>query len=164
MAGVERIVNFLRGIDIPSEDIPMDDIPSVDLGFALRQFFSRADIQKRMVEMNTDRLYSEQGNRNYQQLGIYADKTAKHKRKYGLPDHYYTYYETGKTHESLRVYAEADSVAIYPDHESAPEYAHFALDGNAWGLNVEHWDELMPKVVVSLQDGIRDFLETSMKD
>ena len=52
-------MNFLRGIDIPSEDIPMDDIPSVDIGFALRQFFSRADIQQRMEEMNTDRLYSE---------------------------------------------------------------------------------------------------------
>lgn len=155
MAGVERIVNFLRGIDIPSEDIPMDDIPSVDIGFALRQFFSRADIQKRMVEMNTDRLYSEQGNRNYQQLGIYADKTAKHKRKYGLPDHYYTYYETGTTHESLRVYPEDNSVAIYPDHESAPEYAQY-LDGSAWGLSDPEMDELMPEVRDAVLIAIRN--------
>ena len=156
MAGVERIVNFLRGIDIPSEDIPMDDIPSVDLGFALRQFFSRADVQQRMVDMNTDRLYSEQGNRNYTQLGIYADKTAKHKRKYGLPDHYYTYYETGKTYDSLRVYAEADSVAIYPDHESAPQYAHAALDGSAWGLSDPEMDELMPEVKDAVLIAIRN--------
>lgn len=145
MAGVERIVNFLRGIDIPSEDIPMDDIPSVDLGFALRRFFSRADIQQRMVDANTDRLYSEQGNRNFTQLGVYADKTAKHKRRRGLPDRYYTYYETGKTYESLRVYVEADSVAIYPDHEGAPDYAQ-NLDGSAWGLSDPDMEEFMPEI------------------
>ena len=156
MAGVERIVNFLRGIDIPSEDIPMDDIPSVDIGFALRQFFSRADIQKRMVEMNTDRLYSEQGNRNYVQLGVYAEKTAKHKKAHDRPYHYYTYYETGKTYDSLRVYVEADSVAIYPDHESAPNYAQTALDGSAWGLSDPEMDELMPEVRDAVLIAIRN--------
>lgn len=155
MAGVERIVNFLRGIDIPSEDIPMGDMPSVDIGFALRQFFSRTDIQQRMLDMNKDRLYSEQGNRNYVQLGVYAEKTAKHKRRYGLPDHYYTYYETGRTHESLRVYPDGDSVGIYPDHESAPDYAQ-NLDGSAWGLSDPEMDELMPEVRDAVLIAIRN--------
>lgn len=156
MAGVGRIVNFLRGIDIPSEDIPMGDIPSVDIGFALRQFFSRADIQHRMVEMNQDRLYTEQGNRNYVQLGVYADKTAKRKKNDGEPYHYYTYHDTGATYDSLRVYPEADSVAIYPDHESAPRYAHTALDGSAWGLSDPEMDELMPEVRDAVLIAIRN--------
>lgn len=159
MAGVTRLLLALQEISLPG-DLPGE----CDLGLALKEFFERTDIQSLMVKMNQSQLYDMQESRYGTILGTYADKTMKHKIRVGLPTPNYTYYETGATHESLTVYADEESVGVFPDHESAPEYAHFALDGNAWGLNVEHWDELMPKVVVSLQDGIRDFLETSMKD
>lgn len=156
MAGVERIVNFLRGIDIPSDDIPMDDIPSVDIGSALRRFFSRADIQKRMVEMNQDRLYAEQGNRYYTQLGVYSVNTAKRKKREGEPYHYYTYHDTGATYDSLSVYPEDDSVSISPDPESAPRYALTDLDESAWGLSDPEMDELMPEVRDAVLIAIRN--------
>lgn len=135
--------------------MPSGGLPSVDVNLALRQFFSRGDIQERMLQMNTDRLYSEQGNRYYVQLGVYADKTAKHKRRVGLPDHYYTYYETGQTHDSLTVYPQETSVAIYPNHESAPDYAN-TLDGSAWGLTDPEMDELMPDVRDAVLMAIRN--------
>ncbi len=159
MPSIAKLLSTLGEISLPG------DLPGgCDLGVVLRDFFERTDISELMVKMNQTQLFDMKQSRYGTILGTYTEKTAKHKRKIGLPDDFYTYYETGKTHESLTVYADEESVGVFPDHESAPEYAHFALDGNAWGLNVEHWDELMPEVVVSLQDGIRDFLETSMKD
>jgi hypothetical protein len=102
-------------------------------------------------------MYDRQENIYGQHIGYYSDKTAKHKRRKGLPDKYYTYYETGETHESLRVYVEADYVAIWPDHESAPEYAH-DLDASAWGLQPDDLDERMEEITIAVVEQIRDFI------
>lgn len=137
---------------------PSDDLPTLcDLGIAVREFFSRADIQEWMVQTNQDNMYDRQENIYGQHIAYYSDKTAKHKRKRGLPDKYYTYYETGKTYDSLEVYADDESVGIFPD-ESAPDYANYALDGSAWGLNNENFAELVPEMRDAVVDGIRNFL------
>jgi len=137
---------------------PSDNLPTLcDLGNAVREFFSRADIQEWMVQTNQDNMYDRQENIYGQHIGYYSDKTAKHKRRKGLPDKYYTYYETGQTYESLRVYVEADYVAIWPDHESAPEYAH-DLDASAWGLQPQDLDGKREEIVSAVIDQIRDFI------
>ena len=46
-------------------------------------------------------------------------------------------------------------MAIYPDHESAPEYAH-NLDGSAWGVSDPEMDELMPEVRDAVLIAIRN--------
>jgi hypothetical protein len=153
MAGVTRLVLALQEISLPG-DLPGE----CDLGLALKEFFERTDIQSLMVKMNQSQLYDMQESRYGTILGTYADKTMKHKIRVGLPTPNYTYYETGKTHESLTVYADEESVGIFPDHESAPEYAHFALNGDAWGLNNENFDELMPEIKEAVTNQIRDFL------
>lgn len=153
MAGVTRLLLALQEISLPG-DLPGE----CDLGLALKQFFERTDIQSLMVKMNQSQLYDMQENRYGSILGTYAEKTMKHKIRVGLPTPNYTYYETGATHESLTVYADEESVGIFPDHESAPEYAHFALDGSAWGLNNEHFDELLPEIKEAVTNQIRDFL------
>lgn len=153
MAGVTRLVLALQEISLPG-DLPGE----CDLGLALKSFFERTDIQSLMVKMNQSQLYDMQESRYGTILGTYADKTMKHKIRVGLPTPNYTYYETGKTHESLTVYADEESVGIFPDHESAPEYAHFALNGDAWGLNTENFDELMPDIKEAVTNQIRDFL------
>lgn len=153
MAGVTRLLLALQEISLPG-DLPGE----CDLGLALKQFFERTDIQTLMVQMNQSQLYDRQENRYGSILGTYAEKTMKHKIRVGLPTPNYTYYETGATHESLTVYADEESVGIFPDHESAPEYAHFALDGSAWGLNNENFDELMPDIKEAVTNQIRAFL------
>lgn len=153
MAGVTRLLLALQEISLPG-DLPGE----CDLGLALKQFFERTDIQTLMVKMNQSQLYDMQESRYGAILGTYADKTMKHKIRVGLPTPNYTYYETGKTHESLTVYADEESVGIFPDHESAPEYAHFALNGDAWGLNNENFDELMPDIKEAVTNQIRAFL------
>ena len=57
----------------------------------------------------------------------------------------------------LEVYADDESVGIFPD-ESAPDYANYALDGSAWGLNNENFAELVPEMRDAVVDGIRNFL------
>lgn len=153
MAGVTRLLLALQEISLPG-DLPGE----CDLGLALKSFFERTDIQSLMVKMNQSQLYDMQESRYGTILGTYSDKTKKHKIRVGLPVPNYTYYETGKTHESLTVYADEESVGIFPNHESAPEYAHFALDGDAWGLNTENFDELMPDIKEAVTNQIRDFL------
>ena len=150
---LDRLISRLSEIAPPSDDLP----PLCDLGIAVREFFSRPDIQAWMIETNQDNMYVRQENIYGQHIAYYTDKTAKHKRRVGLPDKYYTYYETGKTYESLRVYVEADHVAIYPDHESAPEYAH-DLDPTAWGLQPQDLDEKRSELLTMVQNQIRDFI------
>lgn len=153
MAGVGRLVQALLEVSVPPDDFPAE----CDLGVALRQFFSEPSVQERMVEMNQSQLFDMQESRYGTRLGVYAEKTAKHKRRVGLPDVYYSYYETGRTQESLTVYAEDEFVGIYPHHEDAPEYAQ-NLDGNAWGLNNENFDELVPEMKDAVVNRIRQFL------
>lgn len=138
--------------------LPGDFPGECDLGIGLREFFSRPSVQEMMVRMNQSQLYDMQESRYGTILGTYADKTMKHKLRVGLPTPHYTYYETGTTHESLRVYADEETVGIFPDHESAPEYAVFALDPNAWGLNDENFGELAPEMSEAVVEQIRDFL------
>lgn len=137
---------------------PSDDLPTLcDLGIAVREFFSRPDIQEWMIETNQSNLYDKQENVYGQHLGIYTDKTAKHKRKYGMPDHYYTYKETGKTYDSLEVVVLDDGVGIYPSID-APDYANLALDTSAWGLQPDDLDERMEEITIAVVEQIRDFI------
>lgn len=153
MAGVERLILALQEVAVPSDDLPT----LCDLGQALKKFFSRPDIQALMVQMNQTQLYDMMESRTGTRIGTYAEKTLKHKRKVGLPTPYYSYYETGATHESLEVFAEDEWVMIAPGQD-APEYATFALDEIAWGLNDEHFEELMPEIKEAVVNEIRDFL------
>lgn len=152
MAGVERLVLALQEVSFPG-DLPGE----CDLGQILKEFFLRPEVKTVMINMNQSQLFDEQLNRYGTILGTYADKTARHKRRRGLPDVHYTYYETGKTYDSLEVYADDESVGIFPD-ESAPDYANYALDGSAWGLNNENFAELVPEMRDAVVDGIRNFL------
>ena len=151
--GLDRLILALGEVAAPSDDLPTE----CDLGEAVREFFERPEVQARMVEMNQSQLFDLQEDTKGHRLGVYKDKTAKHKRKIGLPDHYYTYYETGKTYESLRVYVDATSVSIWPDHETAPEYAQ-ALKGSAWGLNPENRSECVPEIKDIAINKIREYL------
>ena len=153
MAGVERLILALQEVAVPSDDLPTE----CDLGTALKNFFSRPDVQELMVSMNQSQLYDMMENRYGGRLGTYAEKTMKHKRKVGLPTPYYSYYETGATHESLEVMATDEWVGVFPGRD-APEYATFALDTTAWGLNDANVDELMPQITEAVVKQIRDFL------
>jgi len=152
MAGVERVVLALWEISLPG-DLPGE----CDLGSALKAFFERTDIQTQMVQMNQTQLYNMMESRTGTRLGTYAEKTLKHKIKWNKPYPYYSYYETGKTHESLEVFAEDDWVMIAPG-EDAPEYAIRNLDALAWGLNDEHFEELVPEMKDAVINKIRTYL------
>jgi hypothetical protein len=151
MAGVERVVLALQEISLPG-DLPGE----CDLGLLLKAFFSTPSVQDMMVRMNQSQLYDQMENRYGTHIGHYADKTMKHKVRVGLPTPYYSYYETGRTHESLAVFADEESVGIFPD-DTAPEYA-MMLDGSAWGLNNENFDELRPEMRDAVVDGLRTYL------
>lgn len=152
MTKLDGLVLALQEVSLPG-DLPGE----CDLGQGLKKFFSKEEIKAVMIKMNQSQLYDQQESRYGTRLGVYAEKTAKHKRRVGLPDKYYTYYETGATHESLDVLAEDDWVMVTPG-EDAPEYANFALDTNAWGLNDENFEELMPEIKGAVVEQIRDFL------
>ena len=150
MASIERIVGVLSNITFPEVegDLPSGlggDLPSADLPSVLQEFFTRTDIQKRIVEINTDRLSSEQGDRNYEQLGIYSQYTRKHKKAKGQPYHYFTYYETGDTYDSLIVVATRQGASVELG-EGAPDYA-FGLKETAWGLTEEEQEQLKAEVL-----------------
>lgn len=149
---LDRLILALQEISLPS-DLPGE----CDLGLALQEFFERPGVQELMVKMNQSQLYDAMENRYGNRLGVYADKTMKHKRKVGLPTPYYSYYETGATHESLEVMATDEWVGVFPGQD-APEYATFALDTTAWGLNDANVDELMPFITEAVVKQIRDFL------
>lgn len=155
MAGVTRLLLALQEISLPG-DLPGE----CDLGLALKHFFERSEIQTLMVQMNQTQLYDKMENRSGFHIERYKDKTLKHKIRHDLPIPFYSYYETGATHESLEVFADEESVGIWPG-ENAPEYA-FLLDGSAWGLNNEHFNELCeekkPQMVEEITNHIRAFL------
>lgn len=150
---LDRLISRLSEIAPPSDDLPT----LCDLGIAVREFFSRPDIQKWMIETNQDNLYDKQEDARGNRMPPYTDRTAKHKRSRNLPDKYYTYYETGKTYESLRVYVEDTYVAIYPDHESAPDYANL-LDMKAFGIQPNDLEEKRSELLTMVQNQIRDFI------
>ena len=144
---------------IKVEDIAVNSgaLTSIDFFELAQMFFKQESIKKSILDLNRDRLYIESTNNNGVYLPPYAEKTAKHKRRVGLPDRRYTYYETGATHESLDLYVE-DEFAMVTLGVDAPEYA-FSLDASAWGITDEQYDEEVRDTLLEfVQDKLKDYL------
>lgn len=132
-------------------------LATLDFFELAQMFFKQESIKKSILDLNRDRLYIESTNNQGFYLPPYTDKTAKHKRRVGLPDRRYTYYETGATHESLDLYVE-DEFAMVTLGEDAPEYA-FELDASAWGITDEQYDEEVRDTLLEfVQDKLKDYL------
>ena len=144
---------------IKVDDIAVNSgaLTSIDFFELAQMFFKQESIKKSILDLNRDRLYIESTNNNGVYLPPYAEKTAKHKRRVGLPDRRYTYYETGATHESLDLYVE-DEFAMVTLGVDAPEYA-FSLDASAWGITDEQYDEEVRDTLLGfVQDKLKDYL------
>ena len=126
--------------------------------FELAQMFFKQDkVKEKILDLNRDRLYFESTDNNGVYLPPYAEKTAKHKRRVGLPDKRYTYYETGATHESLELFVFDDS-AMVGLGEDATEYAYL-LDASAWGITDGQYDEEVRDTLLEfVQDKLKDYL------
>lgn len=132
-------------------------LATLDFFELAQMFFKQDNVKKNILDLNRDRLYVESTNNNGLYLPPYAEKTAKHKRRVGLPDRRYTYYETGATHESLDLYVE-DEFAMVTLGVDAPEYA-FLLDESAWGITDEQYDEEVRDTLLEfVQDKLKDYL------
>ena len=130
---------------------------ALDLFELAQMFFKQEYIKEKVLDLNRDRLYFESTNNNGFYLPPYAEKTAKHKRRVGLPDRRYTYYETGATHESLELLV-FDDFAMVTLGEYAPEYA-FSLDASAWGITDGQYDEEVRDTLLEfVQDKLKDYL------
>ena len=141
------------------EDIAVNSgaLTSLDFFELAQMFFKQEYIKERILDLNRDRLYFESTTNRGTYLPPYAEKTAKHKRRVGLPDRRYTYYETGATHESLDLYVE-DEFAMVTLGVDAPEYA-FSLDASAWGITDEQYDEEVRDTLLEfVQDKLKDYL------
>lgn len=132
-------------------------LATLDLFELAQMFFKQDDVKENILDLNRDRLYSESTTNRGTYLPPYAVKTAKHKKRVGLPDKRYTYYETGATHESLELFVFDDSAMIAPG-EDAPEYA-VELDASAWGITDEQYDEEVREILLGfVQDKLKDYL------
>lgn len=132
-------------------------LATLDFFELAQMFFKQDNVKKNILDLNRDRLYVESTNNNGLYLPPYAEKTAKHKRRVGLPDKRYTYYETGATHESLELFV-FDDFAMVGLGEHAPEYA-FELDASAWGITDEQYDEEVRDTLLEfVQDKLKDYL------
>ena len=132
-------------------------LATLDFFELAQMFFKQESIKKSILDLNRDRLYIESTNNNGVYLPPYAVKTAKHKKRVGLPDRRYTYYETGATHESLDLYVE-DEFAMVTLGVDAPEYA-FSLDASAWGITDDQYDEEVRDTLLEfVQDKLKDYL------
>ena len=144
---------------IKVDDIAVNSgaLTSIDFFELAQMFFKQESIKKMILDLNRDRLYIESTNNNGLYLPPYAEKTAKHKRRVGLPDKRYTYYETGATHESLELFVFDDFAMVAPG-EDAPEYA-VELDASAWGITDEQYDEEVRDTLLEfVQDKLKDYL------
>ena len=132
-------------------------LATLDFFELAQMFFKKDNIKEKILDLNRDRLYFESTDNNGVYLTPYAEKTAKHKRRIGLPDKRYTYYETGATHESLDLYVE-DEFAMVTLGVDAPEYA-FSLDASAWGITDDQYDEEIREILLGfVQDKLKDYL------
>ena len=132
-------------------------LATLDLFELAQMFFKQENIKEKVLDLNRDRLYIESTNNQGFYLPPYTDKTAKHKRRVGLPDRRYTYYETGATHESLDLYVE-DEFAMVTLGEDAPEYA-FELDASAWGITDDQYDEEIREILLGfVQEELKKYL------
>ena len=141
------------------EDIAVNSgmLTAIDFFELAQRFFSSDDVKEMVLDLNRDRLYNKNTTRDGIKLPLYAEKTAKHKRRVGLPDVRYTYYETGDTHESLDLVV-GDDYAVIVLGTDAPDYAQF-LDGTAWGLTDEDYDEgVRGELLNFVQTEIKNFL------
>ena len=144
---------------IKVDDIAVNSgaLTSIDFFELAQMFFKQESIKKMILDLNRDRLYIESTDNNGLYLPPYAEKTAKHKRRVGLPDKRYTYYETGATHESLELFV-FDDFAMVGLGEYAPEYA-FSLDASAWGITDGQYDEEVRDTLLKfVQDKLKDYL------
>ena len=132
-------------------------LATLDFFELAQMFFKQDNVKEQILDLNRDRLYIESTNNNGFYLPPYAEKTAKHKRRVGLPDRRYTYYETGATHESLELFV-FDDFAMVGLGEYAPEYA-FLLDESAWGITDGQYDEEVRDTLLEfVQDKLKDYL------
>ena len=132
-------------------------LATLDFFELAQMFFKQDNIKKNILDLNRDRLYVESTNNNGVYLPPYAEKTAKHKRRVGLPDQRYTYYETGATHESLELFVFDDFAMVAPG-ENAPSYAG-SLDASAWGITDGQYDEEVRDTLLEfVQDKLKDYL------
>ena len=141
------------------EDIAVNSgmLTAIDFFELAQRFFSSDDVKEMVLDLNRDRLYNKSTTRDGVLLPFYAEKTAKHKRRVGLPDVRYTYYETGDTHESLDLVV-GDDYAIIVLGTDAPDYAQL-LDETAWGLTDEDYDEgVRGELLNFVQTEIKNFL------
>ena len=141
------------------EDIAVNSgmLTAIDFFELAQRFFSSDDVKEMVLDLNRDRLYIESTDNNGLYLPPYTEKTAKHKRRVGLPDKRYTYYETGATHESLELFI-FDTFAMVGLGDYAPEYA-FSLDASAWGITDDQYDEEVRDTLLGfVQDKLKDYL------
>ena len=132
-------------------------LTTIDFFELAQMFFKQGDIKEKILDLNRDRLYFESTDNNGFYLPPYTKATAKHKRRVGLPDKRYTYYETGATHESLELFV-FDDFAMVGLGEDAPEYA-FELDASAWGITDGQYDEEVRDTLLGfVQDKLKDYL------
>ena len=132
-------------------------LATLDFFELAQMFFNQDKVKEKILDLNRDRLYIESTDNNGLYLPPYTEKTAKHKRRVGLPDKRYTYYETGATHESLELFV-FDTFAMVGLGEYAPEYA-FELDASAWGITDEQYDEEVRDTLLEfVQDKLKDYL------
>lgn len=132
-------------------------LATLDFFELAQMFFKQESIKKSILDLNRDRLYIESTNNNGVYLPPYAVKTAKHKRRVGLPDKRYTYYETGATHESLELFV-FDDFAMVGLGVDAPEYA-FELDASAWGITDDQYDEEIREILLGfVQEELKKYL------
>ena len=144
---------------IKVDDIAVNSgaLTSIDFFELAQMFFKQESIKKMILDLNRDRLYIESTNNNGLYLPPYAEKTARHKRRVGLPDQRYTYYETGATHESLELFV-FDDFAMVGLGEDAPSYAS-SLDASAWGITDGQYDEEVRDTLLEfVQDKLKDYL------
>ena len=130
-------------------------LATLDFFELAQMFFKQENIKEKILDLNRDRLYFESTDNNGLYLPPYTEKTAKHKRRVGLPDTRYTYYETGATHESLELFVFDDFAMVAPG-ENAPSYAGL-LDASAWGITDGQYDE-------EVRDNLLEFVQDKLKD
>lgn len=141
------------------DDIAVNSGALANLDFfeLAQMFFKQDNIKEKVLDLNRGRLYLESTTNRGNYLPPYAEKTAKHKRRMGLPDRRYTYYETGATHESLDLYVE-DEFAMVTLGVDAPEYA-FSLDASAWGITDDQYDEEIREILLGfVQNELKKYL------
>ena len=132
-------------------------LTTIDFFELAQMFFKQDNVKEKILDLNRDRLYIESTDNMGIYLPPYSEWTAKHKRRVGLPDKRYTYYETGATHESLELFV-FDTFAMVGLGEDAPEYA-FLLDASAWGITDEQYDEEVRDTLLEfVQDKLKDYL------